>query len=248
MISKARLKEIKALQQPKFRQIYNKFIAEGDKVCIEFLKNQNFKINQILISSGSEEKYKTFVKHMTIDTDIISSKEMEQISALKTASDILLLLEKKEDNINDLFKSDASAIYLDGVQDPGNVGTIIRIADWFGVDAVIRSEESADFFNPKVVQSSMGSMANTLLITSDIETVSSLKKPIYGTYMKGAEMKKIIMESGAILVLGSEGKGISVIADKYIHKKVTIPGARYKIAESLNVSVAAGIICAHWKN
>ena len=136
---------------------------------------------------------------MTIDTDIISSKEMEQISALKTASDILLLLEKKEDNINDLVKSDASAIYLDGVQDPGNVGTIIRIADWFGVDAVIRSEESADFFNPKVVQSSMGSMANTLLITSDIETVSSLKKPIYGTYMKGAEIKKIIMESGCLL-------------------------------------------------
>lgn len=248
MISKARLKDIKALHQPKFRQIYNKFIAEGDKVCSEFLKNKKFNVDQILITSGNEKKYIDFLPYGVIEPDIISAKEMEQISMLKTPSDIFLLLEKKEDDANILLNENISAIYLDGVQDPGNVGTIIRIADWFGIDMIIRSGDSADFFSPKVVQASMGSMAKILINTADIVQISSFKKPMYGTYMEGADFQTIQIASGAILVLGSEGKGISAEASKYIHHKITIRGDKNKLAESLNVSVAAGIICAHWKN
>ena len=98
MISKARLKDIKALHQPKFRQIYNKFIAEGDKVCSEFLKNKKFSIDQILITNGNEKKYLDFLSYGTVEPDIISTKEMEQISSLKTPSDIFLLLDKREDD------------------------------------------------------------------------------------------------------------------------------------------------------
>ena len=247
MISKARLKDIKALHQPKFRQIYNKFIAEGDKVCCEFLKNKKFSIDQILITSGNEKKYLGFLSNGTVEPDIISTKEMEQISTLKTPSDIFLLLDKKEDDTNILLNDHISAIYLDGVQDPGNVGTIIRTADWFGIDMIIRSEDSADFFNPKVVQASMGSMVNLLLANADYKKVSSFNRPMYGTYMEGKDLQTTVIEEYAILVMGSEGKGISAEMDKYIQHKITIGGAKKKLAESLNVSVAAGIICAHWK-
>jgi RNA methyltransferase, TrmH family len=247
LISKARLKDIKALHQPKFRQIYNKFIAEGDKVCGELLKNKKFNIAQVLITSGHEKKYADLLKYGTVEPDIISSKEMEQISTLKTPSDIFLLLDKKEDDVNILLNNKISAIYLDGVQDPGNVGTIIRTADWFGIDMIIRSEDSADFFSPKVVQASMGSIANLLLSSADNQKISSFKMPMYGTYMEGMDLQTTTIEENAILVMGSEGRGISAEMDQWIQHKITIVGAKNKLAESLNVSVAAGIICAHWK-
>lgn len=247
MISKARLKDIKALHQSKFRQIYNKFIAEGDKVCGELVKNKKFNVEQILITAGHEKQYTDLLKYTTVEPDIISSKEMEQISTLKTPSDIFLLLEKKEDDINILLNNNIAAIYLDGVQDPGNVGTIIRTADWFGIDMVIRSEDSADFFSPKVVQASMGSMSNLLLTSADNQKISSFKRPMYGTYMEGKDLQTTVIEENAILVMGSEGRGISAEMNKWIQHKITIGGAKNKLAESLNVSVAAGIICAHWK-
>ncbi|MBK7632930.1 MAG: RNA methyltransferase [Saprospiraceae bacterium] len=193
------------------------------------------------------KKYLDFLSYGTVEPDIISTKEMEQISTLKTPSDIFLLLDKREDDTNILLNDHISAIYLDGVQDPGNVGTIIRTADWFGIDMIIRSEESADFFNPKVVQASMGSMANLLLTTADYKKISSFKRPMYGTYIEGKDLQTTVIEEFAILVMGSEGKGISAEMDNWIQHKITIGGAKNKLAESLNVSVAAGIICAHWK-
>ncbi len=247
MISKAKIKDIKALHLSKFRQIYNKFIAEGDKVCIELIKNTKYNINQVFITQGYEGKYSKYLKDTTAEIEIISPKEMEQISLLKTPSDIFLLLEIKEDNTNDLLKPESSVIYLDGVQDPGNVGTIIRIADWFGIDAVVRSEDSADFFNPKVVQASMGSMVNVKLVTSDLQQTITKEKSVYGTFMNGISIKDVEIPKGSILVMGSEGRGISPQNEKLINHKITILGSSNKIAESLNVAVATSIICAAWK-
>lgn len=247
MISKAKIKDIKALHLSKFRQIYNKFIAEGDKVCIELIKNTKYNINQVFITQGYEGKYSKYLKDTTAEIEIITPKEMEQISLLKTPSDIFLLLEIKEDNTNDLLKPESSVIYLDGVQDPGNVGTIIRIADWFGIDAVVRSEDSADFFNPKVVQASMGSMVNVKLVTSDLQQTITKEKSVYGTFMNGISIKDVEIPKGSILVMGSEGRGISPQNEKLINHKITILGSSNKIAESLNVAVATSIICAAWK-
>ncbi|MBK8627245.1 MAG: RNA methyltransferase [Saprospiraceae bacterium] len=247
MISKAKIKDIKALHLSKFRQIYNKFIAEGDKVCIELIKNTKYNLNQVFITQGYEGKYSKYLKDTTAEIEIISPKEMEQISLLKTPSDIFLLLEIKEDNTNDLLKPESSVIYLDGVQDPGNVGTIIRIADWFGIDAVVRSEDSADFFNPKVVQASMGSMVNVKLVTSDLQQTITKEKSVYGTFMNGISIKDVEIPKGSILVMGSEGRGISPQNEKLINHKITILGSSNKIAESLNVAVATSIICAAWK-
>jgi TrmH family RNA methyltransferase len=167
-------------------------------VCIELIKNTKYNINQVFITQGYEGKYSKYLKDTTAEIEIISPKEMEQISLLKTPSDIFLLLEIKEDNTNDLLKPESSVIYLDGVQDPGNVGTIIRIADWFGIDAVVRSEDSADFFNPKVVQASMGSMVNVKLVTSDLQQTITKEKSVYGTFMNGISIKDVEIPKGSI--------------------------------------------------
>ena len=247
MISKARIKDIKSLHQPKFRQMYDIFIAEGDKVCTELLKTPKYRIDSVFIVQDTLHKYEILLEGLKEKTEIISSREMEQISALKTTSDILLLLEVKEDDDNVLLKKGTSAIYLDGVQDPGNVGTIIRIADWYGIDALIRNNQCADFFNPKVVQATMGSLVNVDLITADYSKILRSGKTLYGTFMDGVDINAVIIESDAILVMGSEGKGISTELEKSIRNKIAINGSRSKIAESLNVSVAAGIICERWK-
>jgi TrmH family RNA methyltransferase len=172
---------------------------------------------------------------------------MDQISGLKTPSDIIIVLDQKQDEINILSQRGTSAIFLDGVQDPGNVGTIIRLADWFGIHAVIRSVDSADFFNPKVVQATMGSMANVHLFQAELADLTQYDKDIAGTYMEGQSIFNTALSSDTILVLGSEGKGIRPENNQWITQKISIPGAKGKLAESLNVSVAAGIIASVWK-
>ncbi|MBC7885794.1 MAG: RNA methyltransferase [Saprospiraceae bacterium] len=247
MISKAQIKDLRALHLPKFRQIYNKFIAEGDNACIEFLKSEKYKIQGLYVTNGFEAAYEIYLKDKKVDLISVTAAEMAQISILKTPSPILMLLEQFEESPNLLLNHELCAIYLDGVQDPGNVGTIIRIADWFGVDMVIRSPDSADFFNPKVVQATMGSMVNVHLITAGLENVFIFGRKIYGTFLEGVAVSETNIEKNGILVMGSEGKGISAGNKKYIHECITIPGHSARIAESLNVSVAAGIICAGWK-
>jgi RNA methyltransferase, TrmH family len=247
LISKAQIKDIRALHLPKFRQIYNKFIAEGDKVCIELLKKEKYVVSDIYITQGDEEKYSPFLKEYTDYVTLVHQKDMEQMSALKTSSNILMLLQKSEEKINILSNKTKSAIFLDGVQDPGNLGTIIRIADWFGIDMVVRSSDSADFFNPKVVQSTMGSLVNVDLATSTLSELLTYNRTIYGTFMHGQNLSETIIKDNGILVLGSEGKGIHPDNEAFINEQITIPGAKSKIADSLNVSIAAGIICSAWK-
>lgn len=245
MISKSKLKDIRSLHLPKFRQMYDKFIAEGEKVAIELLNNRKYNVDDILITASAAEKYQKIFDSNQVS--IISDKEMASVSALKSPSDILLVLQRKEDSLDYLSKQDTCAIYLDGVQDPGNVGTIIRVADWFGIDGVIRSEDTADFFQPKVVQASMGSMVNVQLSTSRLAQIMPYNKPVYGTYMNGQSLSTVKISKNAIIVMGSEGRGITKENEPFIHHHITINGHPSKVAESLNVSVAAGIICGFWK-
>lgn len=245
MISKSKLKDIRSLHLPKFRQMYDKFIAEGEKVTTELLNNRKYYIDDIFITASAVKKYQKTIDNN--NCNIVSDKEMTSISALKTPSDILLVLQRSEDSLDYLSKVDTCAIYLDGVQDPGNVGTIIRVADWFGIDGVIRSEDTADFFHPKVVQSSMGSMVNVQLSSTYLSKIKSFNKPVFGTYMNGQNISNTSIANNAIIVMGSEGKGISKENEAYIDQTITIFGQSSKVAESLNVSVAAGIICAFWK-
>ncbi len=246
MLNKQKTKEVKSLQLSKFRQIYNKFVAEGDKVATEFIKNPKYFIEEVFITHASIEKYAKIVQKHTKEVTAISEKEMSMMSGLKTPSDILVLLHKSEDSLNSVLNNCKKAIYLDGVQDPGNVGTIIRIADWFGISCVVRSNDSADFFNPKVVQSSMGSMNNISLISGELSLCKPYFENIIGTYMEGENTSLLQKLGNGLLVMGSEGGGIKTENDVWMTHKVTIQGHSSKIAESLNVSVAAGILCSKW--
>jgi TrmH family RNA methyltransferase len=244
MHTKAQLQEVKSLHQPKFRQMYDNFIAEGDKVCTELIKRRQYEIKMIF-STTENVRFR-------IPTDlhdklfIISSKEMSQISALKTPSELFLVLAMPKANIEGGKIEFKKAIFLDGVQDPGNVGTIIRIADWFGIDTVIRSQQCADFYNPKTVQATMGSLANVKLFTAELSAIVSSEITVVGTDMNGQDINGYNLPTKAILVMGSEGSGISAENRGLVTEWVKISGSQSRLADSLNVGIATGIICSRW--
>lgn len=237
MLSKNQIKIINSLRLKKFRQKYDLFVVEGAKIIETILQSDNYEITQL---------YHTTDQSMLIDsrpeiTQVsIDERSMKSISFLNSPSSALAL-------VKTLVKPAAKwnkAIYLDGIQDPGNVGTIIRIADWYGMDTVIRSSASADFYSPKVIQSTMGAFANINLLDMDpIDLLAKENGQIWTADMQGENLNDIIPSDNFTLVMGSEGQGLSKIFSNDKVKKVTIPGGSNRISESLNVAVATGIIC-----
>ncbi len=244
-LSKNQLKYIKSLHQSKFRQMYENFIGEGDKVVTELLQSKNFEIELIAALPHWIDQNKTILKPYLNVLYPVNNEQMEQLSTLKAPSEVLIIAKKKLGSINNLLNEDFKAFYLDGVQDPGNVGTIIRIADWYGMEAVIRSFDTADFFHPKVVQASMGSIAGISLCEMDYEQLATLKNlTIYAMDMDGRDLSKSSIKRPCIVILGNEGKGLSngLKASFPLLKYLTIKGHQSRLAESLNVGVAAGIV------
>ena len=168
---------------------------------------------------------------------------MTKISALKTNSPVLIVLEKKSEETDYEKLNSGHAIYLDDVQDPGNLGTIIRIADWFGINTIIRSRGCADFYNPKVVQSTMGSFLNVSLFTESFDELVISNHKTVGAVMHGASISEFSWPEKTMLIMGNEGKGISAPIHQEIDHHVTIPGSESRVADSLNVGMATGILC-----
>ena len=239
MVSKNQIKLITSLKQKKYRQKYGLFFAEGTKVISEFYKS-DWKL-QTLFSTNmlpfiSENK-----------TAIISETELKKISALKTPQDALAVFHLPE-NFSLSVKNEFTVV-LDSIQDPGNLGTIIRLCDWFGVSQLICSLDTADCFNPKVVQASMGSLARVKVVYTGLEAYLSAKNnlPVYGAFMNGKTIYKQQLPENAVLVLGNEGKGISSQVEKFVSQKITIPQfGKHQLTESLNVATAAAIILSEF--
>jgi TrmH family RNA methyltransferase len=248
VVNKTQINYVKSLGQQKFRQKYGKFTAEGEKSVTEFIKQGYFPVEVIYtVDEDVKNRLTLFCDPDTIH--LVKIREMEQMSSFKSPSNVLAVLIKKENSFSVPLIAGEKIIYLDDVQDPGNMGTIIRIADWFGIKNIVRSQNSADFFNPKVVQSTMGSLCNVRLITSSL---SQLLENIPGINVIGALMDgkslhltKNLPETG-ILVIGNEGHGINSENMPLITHKITIAGHENKVAESLNAAMACGIICYHW--
>lgn len=243
MITNNQIKFVKSLHQRKFRQKYNNFIAEGDKIAQEILQNSIYNISNVFATQDWIDRNSTLVepcKHLVVET---SNSEMSKISNFKTASPVLIVLEKKSEKVNyDIF-NEGHAIYLDDVQDPGNLGTIIRIADWFGVKSIIRSKGCADYYNPKVIQSTMGSFINIGLYTEDFDLLKSKNHKTVGAVMHGESISGFTWPEKTLLIMGNEGKGICSAIHQKIDYHVTIPGNENRVADSLNVGMAAGILC-----
>lgn len=246
MLSKSFEKYVKSLKQKKYRSQYQRFLAEGTKTVLEFLK-EDFKIEKILAAPEWLQQ----VGYLELNDELVmevSVAEMEKISSLSNPSPVMIIgcipsLKLDEEALQQNF-----SLALDDIQDPGNLGTIVRIADWFGFPYVFISENSADPYNPKSVQASMGSLARIHVIETDLESLftSRPQLPVYAADASGESIYEIHPEKYGFLLIGNEGHGFSPAFDKLITKKIAIP--RYGSAESLNAAVSAGIITAHLKS
>ncbi len=245
VLSKNKIKYIHSLRYAKYRQRFNKYIVEGDKIAQTLLDKYLESIEFIICTQDWLEDYNKL--NLPLEKLLIASdKDIKQITAFKTPPKVLVIVDLPQSEVNISLINKQCSIYLDNVQDPGNVGTIIRIADWFGIDNVIRSKNSADFFSAKTSQSSMASMYGVNLFTADLNdlVLKGLETKIYSADMHGVSINELVPAKSFVLVMGSEGQGISQEVNKISSQKLTIPGSSEKDAESLNVAIATGIIAS----
>ena len=233
MISKNRIRFINALSQKKQRIENNRFIIEGEKMVNEAIQWIPAQIENIYATSDFESN--TLVDAILLEE--ISIKELKEISTLTTPNKALAVCK-----IPDTKPIDSPFIIcLDGVQDPGNMGTILRLADWFGIKDVVCSKNTVDCYNPKVLQATMGAIFRVNVHYLDLtEFLSTTELPVFGALLDGENIFENNYERNGIIVLGNEGNGISKEIKKYVQKAITIP--RFGEAESLNVATAGAII------
>lgn len=242
MLTAATIKYLQSLRLGKFRQKYNKFIAEGDKCCIEFLKAQKYNIDTIYASDEWIDLHTDILTAYKSKLISIEHKQMKKISQLKTPTEVFLLCDNRVLDIKDSLKG-TSILYLDAIQNPGNLGTIIRTADWYGVTQIVCSKDSVDYYHPKVVQAAMGSHNNIDYYIANLEDLKSIANlPVLGTALDGHPIDRSSKIDPCILVIGNEGKGIRSENMPFIDQKILIEGAAGKIAESLNAGIATAIV------
>jgi TrmH family RNA methyltransferase len=239
MLSKNQIKLISSLQQKKFRLANQLFFAEGVKVIQELVES-NFEL---------EHLYTTQDDFATIASDkktIITESELNKISALATANTCLAVFKiPLEREINE----SGLVLALDSIRDPGNMGTILRLCDWFGIQQLICSKETVDIYNPKVVQATMGSITRVNVNYVDLNAhLTKTKLPIFGTFMDSENIYKTTLPQKGIIVMGNEANGISENIEKLVTKRITIPRfGELQITESLNVATATAIILSEFR-
>lgn len=241
MLSKSQISLLNSLQQKKFRREHGLFIVEGYKSIVEFAQS-GYQIQTIYHTADVASKLLNLSRK--INSHEISLTELGKISALKTPADALATVKMPDNDVIDTsaLKSKFSLV-LDGVQDPGNMGTIIRTADWFGITDIICSEDTVDVYNPKVVQATMGSLARVKISYTDLKKfITYADLPVFGTLLNGDNIYTTQFGGEGLVLLGNEGNGIRTDIQALITKAITIP--RIGQAESLNVAIAAAICCS----
>ena len=234
-------KYVKSLHALKFRQKYNKFIAEGPKICNEIIDQYSYNIEYVFCTEEWAQENTSSVNKLSGKTVKCKEKDLQYISNLGTANKILIVAEQDLTKFNNMSLKGSWAIYLDDIRDPGNMGTIIRIADWFNIKYLIASPQSVDFYNPKVVQSAMGGHLRVNLITGALETFNLNGIETYAMVVDGQLLSNHNKYTPGIIIIGNESKGISDAVMQLSNQKLTIK--KLGGAESLNASVACGIAC-----
>lgn len=239
MISNSQKKHVVSLKQKKFRTAHQSFVVEGVKMVEELLL-ADYVIESIYATSNWMDENPEVV------CTEVSEKELGQLSSLKTPNQVLAVVKQKEFELTEL--SSKLSIAVDKLQDPGNLGTIIRTADWFGVDTIICSKDSVDIYNPKVLQATMGSFFRVNIIYVDLIDFFGDNKEltVYGALLDGENVyQKDLNINGSVLLMGNESKGISEELLPFITEKLLIPN--FGKAESLNVATATAILCSEFK-
>lgn len=235
MISKNQIKFVRQLEQKKYRKKEGLFVAEGPKVVGDLLR-AGFKAHTIFATSEWESQGQTFQE--------VSDEELRRVSFLQHPQRVLALFFIPTESVPSVS---SLSLALDDVQDPGNLGTIIRIADWFGIDTIYCSENTADAWSPKVVQATMGSIARVNIIYTDLqELISKAQIPVYGTLLDGQDIYTQELSKEGIIVMGNEGNGISAPIRKLINRRLLIPQF-HEGPESLNVAIATAITCSEFR-
>jgi TrmH family RNA methyltransferase len=239
MVSKNQIKLITSLQQKKYRIANKLFIAEGVKVIQELLLS-NFVLEHLFVNenifTSINQEYKT----------LVSEQDLKKISALSTANSCLAIFKIPNEQTT---QTSGLIVALDDVRDPGNLGTIIRLCDWFGISQIVCSKATVDLYNPKVVQATMGSISRVNVSYVDLsDYISNSNLPVFGTFMDGKNVYQEKLPKDGILVLGNEANGISKDLEKIISNRIAIPrfGTIQK-TESLNVATATAIFLSEFK-
>lgn len=243
MITKAQVKLIQSLRQPQSRKEEGLYLVEGVKLVEEVLLSDHEVVGVFATTDWDSP-----VDISKLLVHEVEEWELKKISNLTTPNKVLALVRiPDEDAIGD-FKNEL-VLLLDRISDPGNMGTIIRTAEWFGMERVIASDDSVDFWNPKVVQASMGSVFRMKLHSVPIIDFLGLAKgiPVYGTLFNGEDLAKEKLTPNGIIVIGNESHGISSEVQKFITRKLTIPAAETSGSESLNASIATAVVCYEFR-
>ncbi len=247
MVDRSQIKLIKSLQQKKYRNQHGLFVVEGVKLVRELLES-DFKVYRIFTTDVS------LVKEYDNKIELVGEAELRKMSGLTTPNTVIGIFEiakaGKGTCLPDRQNSSDWILALDDVQDPGNLGTIIRLCDWFGIGNIVCSSNTVDCYNPKVLQATMGSIARVHVGYTDLEdflgnsdlSVRRTGLPVFGTFMEGKSIYKTEMPEKGILVMGNEAHGISSGVEALVSQKINIPYFGKKTAESLNVATATAIL------
>lgn len=251
MISKNKIKFFRSLSLKKNRIREGLYIAEGEKLVSD-LADARQNIHEVFCT---EKLVPALVCHGISKNRINTAdiKEIKKVSNLKTATEVIAVVEILDKEVNPDQLAAELSLALDGIQDPGNLGTIIRIADWFGIKNIICSKATVDVYNPKVVQATMGAIARVNVQYTNLPEflISAIKQniPVYGTFINGKNLFTEEVSTSGIIVLGNEGKGVSEEVGSIVTDKIHIPSFPYgtSTSESLNVAMAASIVCAEFR-
>ena len=238
MLSKAKIKFVKSLQLKKYPKQEQCFVVEGLKSVQELLAS-DFEIVMLLATNEFLEENE---RPDSAEVIVVTEKELATIGEFQSNDSALAVARMRTLTDLDIDKGEF-ALVLDDIRDPGNLGTIIRTADWFGITKIIASEETADFYNPKVIASTMGSFTRCKMLYTDLQAYLKNRsgRSVFGAFLNGTDVHDVKFGDEGFIVIGNESRGISDELVPFISDRITIP--RYGNAESLNAAMAAGIIC-----
>jgi TrmH family RNA methyltransferase len=247
MLSKNRIKSILSLQNKKFRKELNSFVIEGNKLIDEALKS-DFEISTIIATKKWLNSNNIQKEVEIIET---TDSEIKKVSSLSTPQEVVAIVKLPDTKIDFSTLSNKLSLVLDNIKDPGNLGTIVRLCDWFGIETIICSSETVDIYNSKTVQATMGSIFRVNTLYTDLsEFIQHFEKNsdfnIYGAFLNGENIYTSNLKKCGLIIMGSESHGISSEVEKFVTKKITIPKFTNSQTESLNVAISAAIICSEF--
>lgn len=248
MISKNQIKYIRSLDNKKGRLKERAFVAEGPKVVSDLMAVTKPK----MLVATEEWLGHNELAAGGVPVAVVTQDELRKISFLQHPQQVMAVFPMSDDDGEEEFQPDGLYLALDGVQDPGNLGTIIRVADWFGITRIFCSRDTADVYNPKVVQATMGSIARVRVDYVELEDfISGIPSgyPVYGTFLDGDDIYSKSLTRNGIIVMGNEGNGISPAIRKLVNNRLLIPNfpKGRKTADSLNVAIATAITCSEFR-